>query len=179
MPSRKPARQLFPTDVNAVWVVRAGKGDEFRDVFRRHSLIAVARGDIGDLADADEEEIISRVKQHVLPVEYGKIFQIAAMLRRVAIDMRVDDWVVTGASPGKLNVGVVRGLYEYKSTPELRDYQHTRAITWIGEVSRSDLPQEALKGLRAPQALYRPAAQSYWRAALTELVGAKDTARRG
>jgi predicted Mrr-cat superfamily restriction endonuclease len=152
-----------------VWVVRAGHGAEFFDLFRDRRLIATSVGSAGDLSGLDEAAIIERVRS-VLPAGSPKVFHIAGMLRRVASDMSIGDWVVTtDSSGGRLLIGRVSGDYKFTEIPELRDYKHTRPVQWFGEVEKARFSRDVTRALVTPQALFQPAAQQQWLDSLASL----------
>jgi predicted Mrr-cat superfamily restriction endonuclease len=154
----------------SIWVVRAGKGAEHLETFRREGLVAVAHGEVGDLSEADTETILNRVRQ-ALPDTTMRTVQVAAMLRRLAIDIQIGDWVISlGARDSHMLVGLVTGPYAFRPMLELDGYVHTRPVDWWESFARSSLPHEAAKALGTPQALFRPAAQAHWRRALLGLA---------
>ena len=165
-------RLAEPDPHESVWVVRAGRRAEHLETFRREGLVAIAHGQVGDLTEVDTATILERVRSS-LPEGTARAAQVAAMLRRLAIDIQVGDWVISQGAPdfSRILVGLVTGPYAFRPALELDGYAHTRPVDWWEIFTRSSLPHEATKALATPQAVFRPAAQRHWRQALVGLAG--------
>jgi restriction system protein len=146
-----------------VWIVRAGPAAEVAAAFEDHSIIAVGYPELGDLTGLEWPDLVARAAA-ALPEISGKVYQVAAMMRRFAINISEGDCVATAVSgTGDLLFGIVIGPYEYRDAPGLGDYPHIRRVSWVGRLRRGDLPPEVIQGLRSPQTVFQPAAQDHWR----------------
>jgi 5-methylcytosine-specific restriction protein B len=129
--------------MSRVWVVRAGRGGSLIDLARTENLVFIGWPEIGDLsAISSGQELESRVET-VLTAESKQSRAISTgQLRHFRFTIAEDDLVIApGPSGAPLEIGRIAGPCTYR--PDLPDEaQQTRAVEWIGQVSRSDLGQD-------------------------------------
>jgi restriction system protein len=137
-----------------VWVIRAGKGGKYADLFWARSIVALA---VDFRADASEATAAGLTEAGVAA---GNAPPVAALLRRFALELEVGDVVVCPVSGQKrYMIGRVASDYRFVDDEGDTGLHHLRSVTWQGELTASDLPLNLRRTLGSPMMLYLPAAQ--------------------
>jgi predicted Mrr-cat superfamily restriction endonuclease len=152
-----------------VWVVRAGPGSEHAVAFEKHGLVALGLDRVPNASGWPQGEVIARVAE-LLDESPAKASAYGSLLERFVHEVAVGDAVLTPDSGhSEVLVGVVVGPYEFLETPPVPGYPHVRRVKWQGRAAWNDLPAQVRRGISAPMAVFRPAAQDAVTEALTGL----------
>jgi restriction system protein len=141
------------------WAVRLGEGGKFVKEAKKNNYIAIGWNDLGELdyltqKDADPQSIEKRLEkdlrrtyQQDSPISIGIT---KGMIWNFVREMKEEDIVLVPAPNRKVLVGKVAGPYVYKENwgGECH-YRRRRAIEWIKEFDRDDLPEEVKSSLNA------------------------------
>jgi predicted Mrr-cat superfamily restriction endonuclease len=155
-----------------IWLVRAGRGGKYIDLFRSRSIVALP---IEFNSHASLATAASLVAAGYSP---GNAPGVAALLRRFALDLEVKEFVISPVSGQQRHlVGMVASDYRFVPTADYSELHHVRDVSWQAEVPASEFSVQLRRTLGSPLALYLPAAQGELTSFLHEqglLSGATD-----
>ena len=138
-----------------MWMVRAGENAFLIDYFKDLNIVAIGWG-MGDLSGKSPDEIKSLMAEEYHDASKSSLALNSGQIIRFVCDFEIGDWVIS-YNPHTRNylVGKITSDYYYsnelsqKFNEENDFYSHTRDVEWIGESSRDDLNETALKPLRS------------------------------
>lgn len=147
-------------DVEAhVWVVRAGQGGVYAEMFRELGLIAIGFG-VAESVAGLSWDAIAELKRRVDPnATAGAIGQATGALYRIAAEINQGDFVLSPEPGSSLLVGRVTSDYEFVNPPPMADHYHVRRITWRGRLDRSELSDDVRHSIGSLLTLFLPAQQ--------------------
>jgi hypothetical protein len=142
-----------------VWVVRAGVGAVYSNVFLAQGLVAMGFGAVESVEGLTWEAVTALVHA-AMPEEPSVTVGLAAgALYRLANDMAVGDIVLTPEGGGSRLAGEVIGDYRFQTEPIAEDYRHTRPVRWFARLGPNDIPDEAKASLGSIMTFFGPAHQ--------------------
>lgn len=139
------------------WMIRAGRGGIQIDTFETGKIIAIGWNEIGDLTKLPKVEDIRNayVRCYGNP-KPARTHNSVAMLRKFRDEIVKGDTVITySAERREYLVGEDLGRYQFVSEANLvGEFAHTRAVKWIGKVSRDALPLATRNSLGSTLTLF-------------------------
>jgi hypothetical protein len=106
-------------------MIRAGRAGRHARACRDHGVIALGWPCVGDVRDADPEEVPRAVM-------------------RFATEVAPGDLVVTPDSPAReVMVGEIVGDYRWDGESPIPDHRHLRPVRWLDECPKDELPPDA------------------------------------
>ena len=149
-----------------IWVVRAGRGGKYIDLFRSRSIVAVPIEFNSHASRATADTLIAA------GYSPGNAPGVAALLRRFALDLEVGEFVISPVSGQQRHlVGMVASDYRFDLNEDEPRLRHLRDVSWQAEVPASELPIQLRRTLGSPMVFYLPAAQGDLRSFLHERGG--------
>jgi predicted Mrr-cat superfamily restriction endonuclease len=147
-----------------IWVVRAGRGGSYADVFLSRSIVALPVVYEADAREATTEAVAAAGH----PAAKAPV--VAALLRRFATDLREGDTIISPVSRQQRHlVGTIVGGYRFVAVEEDPGLRHVHAVDWRGEFSTAWIRPGLRSVLGSPMPLYRPAAQEELWAVIRDL----------
>ncbi len=121
--------------MSKTWMVRAGGGGEYIDVFKTRSLIAIGWNDVGQIKnDFTLAALKSLITQAYPDSTNGNIISSANQLFKFAHVFAIGDRVVTYDKASRTYlIGKIASDYIYDPSVEMR---HTRKVEWLNDRPR-------------------------------------------
>jgi len=135
------------------WTVRPHPHGKDRLMeFVNGDLIAVGWPLVPDLRDIEDDERLESILEDSGDTNPSRS---RATLRRFSEQIGVGDIVIV-PHDDDISFAEVTGEYHYDKAKATEDegYPHQRPVTWVGQVSRDELPDRLRNGLRAPMAVF-------------------------
>jgi len=146
-------QQRTKTQVNRVWVIRAGKGGQAHDLFLDKAVVALADVGLGHLNKlGDSREHFYDAYRSLFPEESRTgSAGVAGKFFRFLHEVAVGDIVVYPDQSKRVNIGVVTGPYTFKKTA---DFQHQRKVEWRGTIDKADFRIEVVQEMGAARTFF-------------------------
>jgi hypothetical protein len=154
----------------STWVVRAGAGSAYAEVFLERGLVGIGFGGTARVDGLDWRTVQSMMRKQFPDQSLRAQGLAAGALYRFATDMRAGGLVLTPERGGTFLAGQITGQYEFVDTPPVADYRHIREVRWFARLERSAFSQDLLKSLQGRSTLYTPSRQTELRSVLSPLL---------
>lgn len=115
------------------------------NLFLNQNVIAIGWKDMGDLSQirADRDAFKEKYTEVYPDAKKGSIANGAGMLYRFAHEVEIGDYIVFPSKVDrKINIGVVKGRYEYN--PSAAEYVQQHKVKWLEHLPRTSFSQGAL-----------------------------------
>lgn len=132
--------------VSAYIVRRTPAGTDRMEEFLQAEMVAIGWSTLGDLSEADKQEIRKRLEKEYPDDDPRAIGLRVGYINRLVNKMNEGDTVLVPRY-GNVYVGEIAGGYEYKESLS-EDYAHQRPIDWRFNKS-------AIDGQKAPQKIHK------------------------
>lgn len=141
-----------------MWMIRAGKGACFIDVFKNKNLIGI-EGDVGDLKNESEEDVEKLFnKRYFLGSKMHKSL-LLNNLKKFIFNININDYTIVFEPSTRLYyIGIIKSDYHYyrhQSKETYKEYKNQntilanlRHVKWIKKVKRDDLKPNTKKTLQ-------------------------------
>lgn len=137
------------------WVVRAGRGGKFADLFYSEGYIAIGHGPTPDLTGLSADGVAEAVRSAFSDEPEGRIRNHIHQLQAFAIGIQPGDLVLTPTTTHtEVMVGRVIGPYEFRDNALISEFHHYQRVSWLDTVVRSSLPAETQKSLTSSLTVY-------------------------
>ncbi len=125
-----------------MWMIRAGEGAYLVDRFRERACVGIGWSALGDLSLFKNEAVLKSKYLEEYPGQHAsKSSNAIAMIKKFRFDMKVGDRAITyDPSHREYLIGEIISDYEYTcEVIDDEDFNHTRKVKWLGNVSRDSL----------------------------------------
>lgn len=145
------------TDMQAIWVVRAGEGGRYASDFESKGMAAMGEVLSRDLSQLSRDEVHEHTRVENPGNSDRRIANWADQLHRFATEVVHGDWIITpDTGTGELLYGTVTGAYRFEESPPIADFHHVVAVAWMGRKPRDLLPESVLNSLRSGLTIFQP-----------------------
>lgn len=138
-----------------LWMVRAGEGASFLDLFLESGIVAIGWTAMGPLPTGQSRQEISEAVARTWPnYKKGRVAIVAGQIYRFLNKIAVGDSVLT-YDPGRrvYHLGTILGEPEFDT--EREDLPRFRRVQWNSELSRDDISQTTRNSLGAISTLFQ------------------------
>lgn len=123
-----------------VWMVRAGRGGAYAQIFVERSAVSVGWGATGDVSPLSHEDLLGLVAKRFPDATQNQRGQTVNTLYRLVHTIADGDLIVTPEPVSRtILLGWVAGPYEYMPEPDVGEHQHIRSMRWFARVARDEL----------------------------------------
>lgn len=138
------------------WMVRAGTGGRFFELFKEENLVAIGWRDVGNLSNyKSRDEVFTRVRSVYPESKDQQVMMAASQLYRFAKEFKIGDRVITYDSGGRRYLcGTIDGDYKHVPTSEDEELQNVRSVNWSHEKPRDELSSQARNTLGAISTIF-------------------------
>jgi hypothetical protein len=162
----------------SVWLVRAGKEGVYEDTAIAKSVASVDYPEVPDLHRYASRDALHAALKDIYP-HYGPaaLSVHARQLWDFYREIQIDDIVVMPLlkSGKSIQFGIVLGPYEHQSAFD-PGTEHTRRITWVCRIPRTDIDVDLLASINAPPTIAEIKRNDAERR-IRELISAQATAK--
>lgn len=139
---------------NTMWMVRAGEGGRFFDMFKKKEIIAIGFNRINDISKVSSpEEIKEMVREKYPELKPSQHGIQAGQLIRFRIEFKKGETVITYNPVERYYlVGEIIDDYEYDD--KVPEYHHIRKVKWLGKVPRDKLSTSTKNTLGAISTIF-------------------------
>lgn len=140
-------------------MVRAGINAILLDDFKSRNIVALGWG-IGDLTNKTEEDIKKLIEEKFPENNSNSIGRIASQIIKFRYKIKEGDYVLTANPSTRMYLlGIITSDYYYseeldKKGGDFRDYNDTRNVKWLGEISRDKLKKDTNNTLGSATTLF-------------------------
>lgn len=142
------------SEETTMWMVRAGEGARFFELFQKKNIVAIGFKRIGDISRVSSpDEIKQMVKEKYPEYKPAQIATQARQLIKFRFDFNKNDKIVTYNPEERVYlVGEIISDYQYET--ELLEYHNVRKVKWLGKVPRDKLSASAKNTLGAISTIF-------------------------
>jgi restriction system protein len=159
-----------------IWGIHGGKTGDAEPLFFQHDCVALGWNKMGDLSSLapNRDALKARVKEMYPDKKPGAIPGDAGQMFRFCHEMEIGDYV---AYPSKrdrqIHLGRITGGYKYDPTTQ-PSYPHTRSVSWIRAVPRTQFTQGALYEIGSAMSFFQ--LKTYFEEYMAAIEGTKPPA---
>lgn len=138
-------------------MVRAGRGGELYDDFKKRGVVTIGWEDNGDFGEYDSLDKLKKYIETNFP-EYkqGTINMTAGQLWRFYHELQDDDYVITYNPQSRIySVGKLFGGYQYDPDLDIGSHYSYREVDWQKDILRDKLSTSTKNTLGAIMALFK------------------------
>lgn len=137
-----------------MWMVRAGEGARFIEMFEKKKIIAIGFSRIQDISTiSSSDKIKELVKEKYPELKTSQHAIQAGQLIRFRLEFKEKDKIITyNPTERKYLVGEIIGEYEFDS--KVPEYHHVRKVKWLGKVPRDNLSTSTKNTLGAISTIF-------------------------
>lgn len=140
---------------NTIWMVRAGQGATFIDLFLENDIVAIGWAALGQLPEgASRQDLSDRVSSTWPNYKKGKVAIVAGQIFRFLNEIATGDGVMT-YDPGRRIYHLGTILSEPAFDDSRDDLPRYRKVRWDSEISRDDISITTRNTLGAISTLFK------------------------
>jgi restriction system protein len=136
-----------------IWVVRAERGGIYANYFLINGLVTIGWGEVGPILSSDSNEDIIQRCLEAYPWDNNGGHRVRRFVREIA----VGDAVATYDNNNRVyHVGIIRSAAEHGTQAHCGEFPgYSRAVEWVGQVSRDALSLDARNRLGSLLTIFR------------------------
>jgi restriction system protein len=148
-----------------MWMVRAGRGAKYAEMFEEGRYVAIGWDALGDLSRVSSKDALLPQYREAYPSEKpGQVWMAVGQILRFKNELKPNDYVTTYNSEYReYLVGRIRSNYKY-AAERAEGQRHHRDVEWLGKVSRDNLSVSTKNTTGAIMTLFQinePAAREF------------------
>ncbi len=143
------------------WMVRAGSGGVFFEIFKDRRMAGLGWRNVGDLSSfSTREKLAQAIRQGYPDYSSQAVSMNTGQLFRFANDIKIGDRVVTYDPGARVYLcGVVDGAYHYSPQEAEEELINQRPVKWLHETPRDKLSSAARNSLGSIATLFAISAE--------------------